>query len=113
MLTVVAPASIAASSSRQRKSGSERPASSGENSTLSVYSRAQRTAFTAWSSTCSGVIRSFICMWIGELVPPDGALGGRPGDVVHGGEIAVRRCREARLDDVDAQPLELPRDARL
>ena len=67
MFTVVAPARIAASSSRHRKSGSDRPASSGENSTLSVYSRAQPTAFTACSSTCSGVIRSFICMWIGEL----------------------------------------------
>ena len=64
MLTVVAPAAITASSSRHRKSGSDRPASSGENSTLSVYSRAQPTAFTACSSTCAGVMRSFICMWM-------------------------------------------------
>ena len=35
-LTVVAPARITASSSRHRKSGSLRPASSGENSTSSV-----------------------------------------------------------------------------
>ena len=67
MLTVVAPAAIAASSSRHRKSGSERPASSGENSTLSVYSRAQPIALIACSNTWSAVIRSFICMWIGEL----------------------------------------------
>src|SRR5512132_1757727 len=67
MFTVFAPAAIAASSNRHRKSGSERPASSGENSTLSVYSRAQPIAFTACASTWSGVIRSFICMWIGEL----------------------------------------------
>src|SRR6266567_2270327 len=67
MLIVVAPALIAASTRRQRKSGSERPASSGENSTSSVYSRAHFTAFTACSSTCSGAMRSFICMWIGEL----------------------------------------------
>src|SRR5512146_338020 len=67
MLIVVAPAAIAASIRRHRKSGSERPASSGENSTLSVYPRAQPIALTACSSTCSGVMRSFICMWIGEL----------------------------------------------
>ncbi len=36
MLIVVAPASITASMSRHRKSGSERPASSGENSTSAV-----------------------------------------------------------------------------
>src|SRR5512135_56348 len=67
MFTVVAPAAIVASSSLHRKSGSDRPASSGENSTLSVYWRAHPIAFTACSNTCSGVILSFICMWIGEL----------------------------------------------
>jgi hypothetical protein len=67
MLIVVAPAAIDASTSRQRKSGSERPASSGENSMLSVYSRAQPIDFTACARTCSGVIRSFIFMWMGEL----------------------------------------------
>ena len=67
MLIVVAPALIAASTSWHRKSSSERPASSGENSTSSVYSRAHLTAFTACSRTCSDVMRSFICMWIGEL----------------------------------------------
>ena len=44
---------------------SERPASSGENSTLSVYSRAHLTAFTACSITCDGSMRSFFSMWIG------------------------------------------------
>src|SRR6266576_2439225 len=67
MLIVVAPAAIDASTSLHRKSGSERPASSGENSMLSVYSRAQPIDFTACASTCSGVIRNFIFMWIGEL----------------------------------------------
>jgi hypothetical protein len=38
---VFAPALITASKMRQRKSSSERPASSAENSTSSVYSRAQ------------------------------------------------------------------------
>src|SRR5215831_4922168 len=51
MLIVFAPALIAASISRQRKSGSERPASSGENSTSAVYSRAHFTDLTACSRT--------------------------------------------------------------
>jgi len=38
---------------------------------------------------------------------------GRPIKIVDGGEVAVGRRGEARLDDVDAQPLELARDARL
>src|SRR5205823_96840 len=67
MLTVLAPALMTASSTRQRKSVSERPASSGENSTLSVYRRAHVTAFTACSRTCSGDILSFIFMWIGDV----------------------------------------------
>ena len=46
---------------------SERPASSGENSTSSVYSRAHLTARTAWSITCEGSMRSFFSMWIGEV----------------------------------------------
>ena len=62
----VAPASITASSTRHRKSGSERPASSGENSTLSVHLRAHFTAFTACSTTWSGLMRSFFSMWIGR-----------------------------------------------
>src|SRR5574341_1377005 len=67
MLRVVAPALITRSRMRQRKSVSERPASSGENSTLSVYSRAHLTARTACSITCEGSIRSFFSMWMGEV----------------------------------------------
>jgi hypothetical protein len=50
---------------RHRKSVSERPASSGENSTLSVHWRAHLTALTACSTTWSGLMRSFFSMWIG------------------------------------------------
>jgi hypothetical protein len=32
-----------------------------------VILRASFTAFTACSITCSGAMRSFICMWIGEV----------------------------------------------
>ncbi len=46
---------------------SERTASSAENSTSSVYSRASFTAFTAASTTWSGVMRSFFSMWMGEV----------------------------------------------
>ena len=64
---VPAPAAIAASTTRHRKSRSERPASSGENSTSSVCRRARRTAAAACSSTCSSRMRSFRRMWIGEV----------------------------------------------
>jgi len=54
MLTVVAPASITAPSTRYRKSGSERPASSGLNS-MSSQPRPRRcfTARTALPTTCA------------------------------------------------------------
>ena len=86
-------------------------------------------------------MRSFICMWMGELAmkvctrptaralerlarAPDIVLVGarqrayralldRLGDRPHGLEVAVRRGRETGLDHVDAQPLELARDAHL
>ncbi len=64
---VVAPASITASMIRHRKSVSERPASSGENSTLSVKRLATFTESTACASTSSGCIRSFIFIWMGEV----------------------------------------------
>ena len=54
-----------ASNTRQRKSVSERTASSAENSTSSVYSRASCTDFTAASSTCSSLMRSLSFMWMG------------------------------------------------
>ena len=62
---VVAPALITASSTRHRKSISERTASSGENSTSSVYLRAQLDRLDRRSTTWSGVMRSFFSMWIG------------------------------------------------
>ncbi len=64
---VVAPASITASKMRHRNSISERPASSAENSTSSVYWRARLTARTAASTTWSGVMRSFFSMCSGEV----------------------------------------------
>jgi len=62
MLMVVAPSLITASSTRQRKSRSERLPSSGENSTSGQAFLAKRTASLAASSTCSGVMRSFFSM---------------------------------------------------
>ncbi|MCY1274946.1 hypothetical protein D3C80_481990 [compost metagenome] len=62
---VRAPASMAASMMRQRKSISERPASSQENSTSSQRLRARVTARTACSTTWSGCMRSLYCMWMG------------------------------------------------
>ena len=141
MLIVVAPAAIAASSTRHRKSGSERPASSGENSTLSVYSRAQPTALTACSNTWSGVMRSFFSMWIGELAMNVWMridFAGRSASPARRMSFSLARASahtvlsrialamsctaskspfddagKPRLDHVDAQPLELPRDAHL
>ena len=103
---------------------SERPASSGENSTLSVYSRAHFTARTACSITCEGSMRSFFSMWMGEVAmkvctrgdlrllhrlaaaadvvlvgarePADGAVLDRARHRPHRLEIAVARGREAR-----------------
>ena len=65
MLIVVAPSAITASSTRHRKSGSDRYPSSGENSTSSVRLRAKRVASFACSNTWSGVMRSFFSMWRG------------------------------------------------
>src|SRR5215831_10350754 len=62
---VFAPALMVASNTRHRKSTSERTASSAENSTSSVYSRASFTARTAASSTASGSMRSLCFMWMG------------------------------------------------
>mmetsp|Transcript_6179 Transcript_6179/g.18269 ORF Transcript_6179/g.18269 Transcript_6179/m.18269 type:complete len:272 (-) Transcript_6179:504-1319(-) len=68
MLSVVAPASTTADSTSTRKSGSERPASSGLNSMSSQPSDlAKATASTAMRLTSSGVLRSFVSMWIGEV----------------------------------------------
>jgi hypothetical protein len=57
-LMVVAPAAMAPSTTRQRKSRSLRVASSAENSTSSVNRRASFTALTAESRHSSRVMRS-------------------------------------------------------
>ena len=62
---VVAPSLITASSTRQRKSSSERLPSSGENSTSGHAFLAKRTESRACSYTCSGVMRSFFSMCSG------------------------------------------------
>ena len=67
MLMVVAPASTAARQTEIMKSGSERVASWGENSTSSVYVLARRTPSTLALKTSSGVMRSIFSMWIGEV----------------------------------------------
>ena len=67
ILIVVAPALITASITRHKKSNSERPASSGENSILSVYFPALLTALTAFSITCSGSMRNFSRICIGDV----------------------------------------------
>src|SRR3972149_237367 len=59
MLMVVAPSSITASSTRHRKSCSERLPSSGENSTSGQAFLAYRTASFACSSTCPGLMHRF------------------------------------------------------
>ena len=141
MLMVRAPAAMAASHTRHRKSMSERTASSGENSTSSVYWRARLTICTARSSTCSGVMRSLCCMWIGLVAMKvwmrprvrrlDG-LGGAVDVFFHGTrqrtnrtvlhglghgldrlEVAGAGGREAGLDDVHAHALQGLGDAHL
>ena len=67
MFTVVAPAAITASTTRQRKSISVRAASSGENSMSAQWPRARVTPATARASTSASVIRSLNSRWI-ELV---------------------------------------------
>jgi hypothetical protein len=54
------------SSTRHRKSTSERLPSSALN-WLSVERRAKRTDSLACSSTCSGIMRNFFCMCSGEV----------------------------------------------
>ena len=61
---VVAPAAITASNTRTKKSMSERTASSAENSTSLVYSKAHFTACTARSTTWSSLMRNLFSMWI-------------------------------------------------
>ena len=65
MLRVPAPLSTATRSTSHMKSKSDREASSGLNSTSSVYSRARATAEAASASTWSGLIFSLCSMWVG------------------------------------------------
>ena len=67
MLIVVAPALIAVSTARRRKSRSVRVASSADHSTSSVKLRASVTEAWIASSTCSGLIWSLCFMWMGEV----------------------------------------------
>ena len=63
MLRVVAPSAITADRILYRNSGSERPASSGENSiSLQPKLLANLTAFLAISTTSSGVLLSLVSM---------------------------------------------------
>ncbi len=65
MLIVVAPAAMAASTQRHRKSGSVRVPSSALHSTSSVLLRASATLDVTSSSTCAGSMRSFTRMCSG------------------------------------------------
>jgi hypothetical protein len=125
----------------QRKSRSERPASSQENSTSSIPLRANRTACRAATSTSSGAMRSFFSMWIGLVAmkvwmrPDFAGFDGiqRPCYVLVEGatqagdrrildrlgngpdriEIPVGRCREAGFDNIDTHALKLTGDPQL
>mmetsp|Transcript_25885 Transcript_25885/g.67119 ORF Transcript_25885/g.67119 Transcript_25885/m.67119 type:complete len:280 (+) Transcript_25885:658-1497(+) len=68
IFNVVAPASTTADNTLIKNSGSERPASSGENS-ISSQPRllANFTASTAICKTSSGVFLSFVSMWMGDV----------------------------------------------
>ena len=125
-----------------RKLGSERVASSHENSTSLDVRRARATPATAAATTSAGVMRSFARMWISlvamnvwirgrsaaadrlrrsvdvdrhPLGPGAAITGPRTfcGDRFHGLGLAVRRDRESGFDHVDAEPSELLGDLDL
>src|SRR5438067_2032452 len=98
MLMVPAPALIAASTVRQRKSCSVRVASSALHCTSSVQLRARATEAATASSTADGSICSlcFICTGLVEMKVW----------IRHRFEVAVRGNGEARLDDVDTHFVE-------
>ncbi len=64
---MVAPALMAVSKTRHRKSKSERVESSAENSTSGQYLRAYATLCATDSSTSSGVIFSLYCICTGDV----------------------------------------------
>src|SRR6266571_3931914 len=98
MLMVLAPSLITASRTRQRKSGSERLPSSGENSMSSRCLRAKRTD-PALDVTI-----------IGAAQAGHRRVFDHPRNRLYRLEIAVRRSREARLDYIHAHAFQLPRD---
>ena len=65
IFTVFAPALITSPKIIAKNWGSERKASSAENSTSSQNSCANFTDLTAAAMTCSGLMRSFFSMWMG------------------------------------------------
>ena len=67
MLIVVAPASMAVWTARQRKSRSLRVASSGDHCTSSTRLRAWETELSIWASTWSRDILSLCSMWMSEV----------------------------------------------
>ena len=101
----------------------------------------RRTACRAISSTSSGALRSWFSIWIGEeetkvwmrgllgvahrlpggvdvdelhpRQPGDGDPLALAGDALHRGQVAGRGGRVAGLDDVHAQPHQLPGDLDL
>ncbi len=67
MLMVLAPFLMAVSTTRQRNSGSVRPASSAENCTSSHLLRASFTLWVMRARISSGVRRSFFSRWMVEV----------------------------------------------
>ena len=138
---MVAPAAIACRQTSARNAGSERVASSAENSTSSACSVAVRTLVRTRSSTSGGSSPSLRAMcsalvamntWILERRAPARASAAASrssgsvrasaatvapatvrGDGLHALEVARRRDREAGLDHVYAEPLELRGDLGL
>jgi hypothetical protein len=130
MLIVVAPALIAASTQRHRKSISVRVPSSADHSTSSTWLRARVTWRSTISKTCSGSFCSLYFMCTGEVdrkvwmrprfacftasAQRSMSLQGRArqaaitaflgplGDLAHRLEVAVGGDRETGFDDIDA-----------
>ena len=141
MLTVVAPASMAASTTSQRKSISVRAASSGLNSTssqwpfgaadpgdgalddllaghpelvLAVDGRGgQEHVDARLLGVLDGLPGAVDVAVVAAGEAADGRAGDLGGDGADGLEVALRGDREAGLDDVDAQVGQRPGDLEL
>ena len=119
-----------------------REASSAENSTSGASVRASRTPATAWRSASSALIFSLYLRWIADVARKVWITGPRRASQrlaggLDVGRLGARQCRDLdaadllgdgtapprprageaigkpRLDHVDAEPLELPRQAQL